>query len=632
METEWIKEELTVSSIICRLCLIQDAEYREIFTEGSDIPEILFSLMGISVSEFDNWPKRICMGCLSKIKDFQALATEARKNEGRLITVFGEYELGKAEQDLLSLSPIFMESVKDEDIKENSPEKESQEHEEEEGKKFEDEEEDKESVEEEPPEPPDDDDCWSPPSCSDFESEVSDLSEAELEELKKRKPPTRSQKIPKDLSKANQEDPKTSTTEKEPKQKRRKAQKFVMTKQTKEKIRTFFKMECPICKTTHASFTAIKMHFKREHDCPGYIICCKGRLKSHKMLAVHMRKHLDPLRLECPDCRKVFNSHENLRIHRLNKHTPEEEMEFVCDKCSKRFATKYSLTSHMMMHMSREEKKHVCSTCGAAFARSYILKSHIERVHGDPTMMVCEICAKSYTTRYNFERHMLRHKGKLKKTIPCSICGKLFLTRSQMKTHLRRHDTSTATACHLCSHVSVNGQALKEHITKNHMPVVNKYKCTMCERDFKRKVHLREHIAIHTGEMLYKCDFCPRQFYNGGFLYQHRKAVHPKEWAEKQAQKGRAVKNPKGRPRKEHITKNHMPVINKYKCTMCERDFKRKVHLREHIAIHTGEMLYKCDFCPRQFYNGGFLYQHRKAVHPKEWAEKQAQKGRAFRS
>lgn len=39
-------------------------------------------------------------------------------------------------------------------------------------------------------------------------------------------------------------------------------------------------------------------------------------------------------------------------------------------------------------------------------------------------------------------------------------------------------------------------------------------------------------MAIHTGDALYKCEHCPKTFNSHANFNKHRKAAHPKEYAE----------------------------------------------------------------------------------------------------
>lgn len=49
-----------------------------------------------------------------------------------------------------------------------------------------------------------------------------------------------------------------------------------------------------------------------------------------------------------------------------------------------------------------------------------------------------------------------------------------------------------------------------------------KLECDLCDKAFKHKRDLKDHMNIHTGESLYLCDTCPAKFDTKKKLYNHR--------------------------------------------------------------------------------------------------------------
>lgn len=43
-------------------------------------------------------------------------------------------------------------------------------------------------------------------------------------------------------------------------------------------------------------------------------------------------------------------------------------------------------------------------------------------------------------------------------------------------------------------------------------------------------IFTQEHIAVHTGQDLYSCSYCPMTFKSNANMSSHRKKVHPNEW------------------------------------------------------------------------------------------------------
>lgn len=65
-------------------------------------------------------------------------------------------------------------------------------------------------------------------------------------------------------------------------------------------------------------------------------------------------------------------------------------------------------------------------------------------------------------------------------------------------------------------------------------------------------------------------------------------------------------------------------VAQNFQCHLCAKAFKAAAALKDHIATHTGEKLYKCSFCPEAFIWRPNMYSHQKKAHPDEWKSKKS--------
>lgn len=307
-------------------------------------------------------------------------------------------------------------------------------------------------------------------------------------------------------------------------------------------IHSFFKMECILCNIQFPRFTDVQTHFRKEHKCRGYVVCCKKKLNRPMKLYEHMNVHINPTKHQCPVCQKYYKTQDSMLMHKKLQHTPVEERKYFCEKCPKRFALAHALTAHMITHMAPEEKKHICETCGQAFALATILVQHIKRVHENAHVRVCEICAKVFRCKNIFEKHVLEHKNQLKPTIPCTVCGKMFSYLVAMQRHRRRHNTSGSLECPICQRVAANQQALQEHIKHNHRDRKN-FGCDLCERVFRSRISLKEHVASsHTGQILYECRYCSKKFNSNANYFNHKKNAHPSEHkAEREKRLGQQI-------------------------------------------------------------------------------------------
>ncbi|XP_065366827.1 zinc finger protein Xfin-like [Calliphora vicina] len=295
-----------------------------------------------------------------------------------------------------------------------------------------------------------------------------------------------------------------------------------------------FKIFCNICQSALDNFLSLRRHFKLEHKQRGYARCCKRNFFTRSLLVDHIHVHLNPEYFKCLQCSKVFSDRSRLQCHK-RLHDDDSKLD-KCDICGKLFADKGALKKHVLTHSS--EKLFPCSICGKFFTNSFILNHHIEAVHQNKFVQICDICGKSIRCPTAFASHMEKHEVK-STPISCDVCGLLLSNKEGLKRHKNSQHPEGGKkehTCHICSKVSPTQRALKSHIRSVHEQGFD-YKCSLCEKSFKRPAVLREHMATHTGTALYTCLWCPRTFISNGNMYNHRKNAHPKEWEELKRQK-----------------------------------------------------------------------------------------------
>lgn len=176
--------------------------------------------------------------------------------------------------------------------------------------------------------------------------------------------------------------------------------------------------------------------------------------------------------------------------------------------------------------MHNPERLYVCEKCGRTFPDITRLKSHVHYEHAEHEPQQCSECNKWYPS-------------------------KLALNEHARNLHM---NTDLEYRCQTCGFVSTTARALRRHERFNH-EMERKYKCTMCEKGFKRPQNLKvlhlncqsfffppfpsnwlfsfkEHMATHTGQPLYSCIYCEAQFKSNSNLYHHRRRFHKAEMAE----------------------------------------------------------------------------------------------------
>ncbi|XP_050499448.1 zinc finger and BTB domain-containing protein 14 [Diabrotica virgifera virgifera] len=112
---------------------------------------------------------------------------------------------------------------------------------------------------------------------------------------------------------------------------------------------------------------------------------------------------------------------------------------------------------------------------------------------------------------------------------------------------------------------------------------VKTHVCEICQRAFKRKEHLYQHVKLHTGFRPYICEHCNKAFM-----------------------------------RKEHLLRHsslHSGQKN-FVCTICDKSFSRNDNLLKHKKTHDKQASYTCEICQKQFVMKHYFNAH-KLTHDK---------------
>ncbi|XP_034651985.1 gastrula zinc finger protein XlCGF48.2 [Drosophila subobscura] len=190
----------------------------------------------------------------------------------------------------------------------------------------------------------------------------------------------------------------------------------------------------------------------------------------------------------------------------------------------------------------------VCEICHTVTSSDHVLQSHIFKAHNIGELpFKCTLCDRSFVGRGELANHMQRvHIGK---THQCGHCERSFAVKSDLQLHIRTHTGHKPFVCELCGKAFRLKSQMNLHVTAIHTKL-RAFKCTMCPKDFVKKVDLSDHIKGHLNIRDKICTTCGKGFTSCHSLIRHRQ-IHSE--------------------------------VKKFVCKLCDARFSQFVGLNSHM-------------------------------------------------
>ncbi|XP_033761950.1 zinc finger protein 82 homolog isoform X2 [Pecten maximus] len=325
---------------------------------------------------------------------------------------------------------------------------------------------------------------------------------------------------------------------------------------------------------------------------------CSFKSKRESHFAKHMKLHTNNTELyECKHCDFKTIRSSTLKCHEVchSKHL------FSCDHCKYRSTSSVLLSKHIKVkHRPTSDKgRHTrnllylrCQQCSFKTVKAQKFAEHLKS-HGTTTLIseetakllqkvedtsAVELQCKDCNYKTMRKEHLARHRNNVHSDLRpflCDLCGCSF----------KRADTLTA---HKVTHIDKKYRLYQ-------------YKCKECDKDFRSRAHLSEHMAMHSSLRMYLCDICGVGFKRKSCQQKHMKSIHlnPRSFQCRDCNKSFNTKYALLRHTRTHdtaipnqvhhedqVSLQQIQITHSFQCSDCEKTFHSKYMLLRHMQTH----------------------------------------------
>lgn len=344
---------------------------------------------------------------------------------------------------------------------------------------------------------------------------------------------------------------------------------------------------CNICKKDFSSRKTYRRHMQKWHRIKTEsLVCCNMYFVTQEKYQKHVSIH--DLNIQCTFCDRAFALASSLRRHIMTNHN--EASTYGCDHCNREFTNKNNLKTHLVGRVCIKPRRQVKQSDGIDAG-------------GGGQRMNCPFCDESLKTKVGMTYHLARCRLNLKQ---CKTCEMVLFDMKQYTEHLAIHPDNELFLCNICGETMLHTWEYTAHLA-NHNPV--DAKCEVCEKFFKSKNHLRQHMRVHFGQRNFQCNLCVKKFYKIYHLKLHKFIAHSGIKPFMCDECGAAFS--RSADLKRHCEDVHLNGPRLFNCDICGKSFKRMATLRIHQRIHEESKPYKCDMCDKSYTQPYSLKEHK---------------------
>ncbi|XP_064464172.1 gastrula zinc finger protein XlCGF7.1-like [Ornithodoros turicata] len=200
----------------------------------------------------------------------------------------------------------------------------------------------------------------------------------------------------------------------------------------------------------------------------------------------------------------------------------EDSPTFRCGPCNLVLPSKALLKEHQVEKHFHKDGRNYCRFCDYSSHCATNVKVH-ERRHTGEKPYICRVCLRPFAGKGNLDKHCRTiHEGERKHQ--CPMCGLAFTQKIHLQEHLRVHSDERPFKCEHCGKAFTLKSGLRTHLRLHNRE--KPYSCTHCGKSFTQLSHLKCHtVTVHTKDFPHRCRLCNKGFCRPAELSKH---VHKK--------------------------------------------------------------------------------------------------------
>uniref|UniRef100_A0A182IN26 C2H2-type domain-containing protein n=1 Tax=Anopheles atroparvus TaxID=41427 RepID=A0A182IN26_ANOAO len=164
----------------------------------------------------------------------------------------------------------------------------------------------------------------------------------------------------------------------------------------------------------------------------------------------------------CPLCFKRFEDRPALRAH----HRTHLCAQTGCTKCERARADDFD-PSTPTYDPEEDRRETLCNICHRALPSFEQFQNHFH-YHTSRVPFYCFHCRVEFSDKRELYTHSKTHSPRELESYTCEICAKVFSTKGNFKRHLKSHETVRAFACDRCFKQYDYKSALEAHLKRSH--------------------------------------------------------------------------------------------------------------------------------------------------------------------